>query len=196
MLKRYGFVGLGNTARATLLCILEQEPKKHFHVQLVKYKNQADLFVDRFHDYGNVTFEIVDNVRQMAHDVDVFVSCITNAQGLLVPDEKTFQPGVTVIPVHMRGLQNCDTTFDRVFGDDTDHVRGFKYFNQYRDYNEIGEVLAGRDPGRKSDDQRIINYNYGLGLHDVVYAAKLYEMSEERVVPEVKIIKETSKYWI
>ena len=192
----YGMVGLGNTARATLLCILEQESGKHFHVQLARYKNQAELFVERFKDYNNVSFEIVDSVVKMAHDVDVFISCITNAQGLLVPDEGTFQPGVTVIPVHMRGLQNCDTTFDRVFGDDTDHVRNFKYFSQYKDYNEIGEVLAGRDVGRKSESQRLIDYNYGLGLHDVVYAAKLYEIIADRQLPEIIIEKETEKYWV
>ena len=192
----YGMVGLGNTARATLLCILEQESGKHFHVQLARYKNQAELFVERFKDYNNVSFEIVDSVVKMAHDVDVFISCITNAQGLLVPDEGTFQPGVTVIPVHMRGLQNCDTTFDRVFGDDTDHVRNFKFFPQYKDYNEIGEVLAGRDVGRRSESQRIIDYNYGLGLHDVVYAAKLYEMIADRRLPEIIIEKETEKYWV
>lgn len=28
--KYYGFVGLGNTARATLLCVLEAEPKNIF----------------------------------------------------------------------------------------------------------------------------------------------------------------------
>ena len=194
--KIYGFVGLGNTARATLLCILEQEPEKHFYVKLARYKDQAELFIERFKDYSNVSFEIVNSVNQMASEVDVFISCITNAQGLLVSDEKTFQPGVTVIPVHMRGLQNCDTTFDRVFGDDTGHVRNFKYYNQYNDYNEIGEVLAGRDPGRKSDTQRIIDYNYGLGLHDVVYAAKLFEMIEFHLLPEIEIIKETEKFWV
>ena len=95
--------------------------------------------------------------------------------GLLVEDERTFKPGITVIPVHMRGLQNCDTTFDRVFGDDTDHVKGFKYFSQIKNYNEIGEVFAGRDPDRGNDEQRIIDYNYGLALHVVVYASKIYE---------------------
>ena len=75
----------------------------------------------------------------------------------------------------MRGLQNCDTTFDRVFGDDTNHLKGFKYFSQYKDYNEIGEVLSGRDPGRRWQEQRIIDYNYGLALHDVVYASLIYE---------------------
>lgn len=194
--QTFGFVGLGNTARATLLCMLELEPERHFQVSLLRYKNQAELFIDRFKEYQNVSFQIVDDIVKMSHDVDVFISCITNAQGLLVPDEQAFQPGITVIPVHMRGLQNCDTTFDRVFGDDTGHVCGFKYFPQYHDFNEIGEVLAGRDPGRINDSQRIIDYNYGLALHDVVYAAKLFENLENTELFEVEIVKETAKYWV
>lgn len=191
----YGIVGLGNTARATLLCILEQEPERNFPVKLVRYKDQAELFIERFKEYHNVSFEIVESVEEMAGDVDVFISCITNAQGLLVPDEKTFKPGVTVIPVHMRGLQNCDTTFDRVFGDDTAHVCGFKLFSLWPGYNEIGEVLAGRDPGRSSDEQRIIDYNYGLALHDVVYAAKIYEKLKDES-QNVKIEREAAKFWV
>lgn len=193
--KTYGIVGLGNTARATLLCILEQEPERYFPVKLVRYKDQAELFIERFKEYKNVRFEIVESTETMAGEVDVFISCITNAQGLLVPDESLFKPGSTVIPVHMRGLQNCDTTFDRVFGDDTGHVQGFKYFHQWKDYNEIGEVLAGRDPGRKSDEQRIIDYNYGLALHDVVYAAKIYEKLKDKS-QNIKIERETVKFWV
>lgn len=192
----YGMVGLGNTGRATMLCVLEAEPEKHFKVKLLRYKDQAELFIERFKDYQNVEFEVVDDINEMARTVEVFISCITSANGLLVEDEKTFQPGVTVIPVHMRGLQNCDTCFDRVFGDDTDHVKGFKYFPQYKDYNEIGEVLAGRDPGRKSQEQRIIDYNYGLALHDVVYASKIYELVGDKDIPSIEIIKETEKFWV
>ena len=194
--KSYGFVGLGNTARATLLCALEAEPERHFHVKLLRYKDQAEQFIERFARFDNVCFETVDDINEMARSVDVFFSCITSANGLLVEDERNFRPGVTVIPVHMRGLQNCDTTFDRVFGDDTNHVKSFKYFNQYKDYNEIGEVLAGRDPGRRSDEQRIIDYNYGLALHDVVYASLIYERVAGMNIPSIDIIKETDKFWI
>lgn len=192
----YGMVGLGNTARATMLCVLEAEPEKHFHVKLLRYKNQAELFINRFKDYDNVSFEFLDDINELARTVDVLISCITSANGLLVEDERTFQRGVTVIPVHMRGFQNCDTTFDRVFGDDTEHVKGFKFFPQYKDYNEIGEVLAGRDPGRKSEEQRIIDYNYGLALHDVVYASKIFEMVANNDVPNIEIVKETEKFWV
>jgi len=194
--NKYGFVGLGNTARATMLCILEDEPDKLFDVQLLRYKDQAELFIERFKSYDNVTFTIVDDINEMARTVDVFISCITDANGLMIKDERTFQPGVTVIPVHMRGFQNCDTTFDRVFGDDTDHVKGFKFFNQYKDYNEIGEVLAGRDPGRKTEEQRIIDYNYGLALHDVLFASKLYKLLKDKSSKDVEITKETAKFWV
>ena len=192
----YGFVGLGNTARATLLCILEAEPEKHFKVKLIKYKDQASLFINRFSAYHNVEFEVIDDINEMAKNVDVLVSCITSAKGQLVNDEALL-PGITVIPVHMRGFQNCDTTFDRVFADDTDHVKGFKYFSQFRAYNEIGEVLAGNDPGRTSDKQRIIDYNYGLALHDVTFASKIYELLEsDASIQSVEMIKETAKFWI
>lgn len=192
----YGMLGLGNTARASLLCILEAEPEKQFKVKLLRYKDQAELFIVRFKDYGNVSFEIVDDIRDIARSVDVLISCITSANGLIVEDESIFPPGITIIPVHMRGFQNCDTTFDRVFGDDTGHVRNFKYFPQYQDYNEIGEVFTGRDPGRKAENQRIIDYNYGLGLHDVLFASKIYEMVAKQGLPEVEIVKETEKFWI
>ena len=192
----YGFVGLGNTARATLLCVLRAEPEKHFNVKLLRYKDQAEQFVARFAGYENVSFEVMEQIDEMASTVDVLVSCITSATGQLVSDQALL-PGITVIPVHMRGFQNCDTTFDRVLGDDTDHVRGFKYFSQFRGYNEIGEVLAGADPGRTSNEQRIIDYNYGLALHDVTFAAKIYELLEhDPQVQCVAMVKETEKFWV
>lgn len=192
----YGLVGLGNTARATMLCVLDAEPEKQFKVKLLRYKNTAELFIERFKSYKNVLFEIVDDINEIASTVDVFISCITSANGLLVENEQTFQPGITVLPVHMRGFQNCDCTFDRVLGDDTEHVKGFKYFPQFNDYNEIGEVLAGRDLGRKSEEQRIIDYNYGLALHDVVFASKIYQLVADEDVPYIEIVKESKKYWI
>lgn len=192
----YGFLGLGNTARATMLCVMGAEPEKKFSVKLLHYKDQAENFVERFKDCKNVSFEIVDDVKEIAKSADVLFSCVTCADKFIIEDEKDFPSGITLIPIHTKGFQNCDTTFDRIFGDDTNHVKGFKYFSQFKGYNEIGEVLAGRDPGRTDNSQRILSYNYGLGLHDVVYASKIYEMVSQSDFPEIKIEKETEKFWI
>lgn len=37
----YSFIGLGNTARATMLCLLDSQKNTHHTVQLLKYKDQA-----------------------------------------------------------------------------------------------------------------------------------------------------------
>lgn len=191
----YCFMGLGNTARATLLCLLDSEPGIMHRVLLKRYKDQAELFMERFKAYSNVSFSIMDSIPEMFAASDVIFSCVTDADGLFCEDESCFRPGCTLIPVHVRGFQNCDLFFDKVFGDDTAPLRSWKYFNQYRHYAELQDVIDGRDPGRENDRERIISYNYGLALHDTFFAAKIYELAKEGC-PEVTIEKETAKFWL
>jgi ornithine cyclodeaminase/alanine dehydrogenase-like protein (mu-crystallin family) len=94
---------------------------------------------------------------------------------LFCEDNNLYKNGVLVVPIHTRGFQNCDLFFDHVFADDTAHVSGFKYFNQFRKFNELSEVLLGKIPARQSNDERILAYNIGLGLHDIYFAHKIYE---------------------
>lgn len=232
----YGLVGLGNTARATVLCLLESEPAVSHTILLQRYKDQAELFIERFKAYSNVEFRIVDSFRDILAGADVIFSCITDASvlhspsgprtsplrqasaaenaaeptrvqsfaaqpqknaagprtsplhqasapadasagdGLFCTDESLFRPGCTLIPIHVRGFQNCDLFFDKIFGDDTEPLRSWKYFDRYRSYAELGDVLSGAAPGRTSDSERIISYNYGLGLHDALFATHLYDL--------------------
>ncbi|MBO7312824.1 MAG: ornithine cyclodeaminase [Alistipes sp.] len=174
--KEYAFIGLGSTARATLTCLLESCKDEQLNIRLFRYKDQAEKIVEEYKGYDNATFTIVDNTSDLVRGADVVVSCITDASGLLVEDESLFKPGVLVVPVHTRGFQNCDTTFDKVYADDTDHVKGFKYFSEFREFHQIEEVLKGVTPGRESDTERILSSNIGLGLHDVLYASRIYDM--------------------
>ena len=126
---------------------------------------------------------------------DVIVSCITEADGLLCEDNNLYKEGCLVVPVHTRGFQNCDLFFDKVYADDTAHVCGFKYFDKFKQFGEIQDVIDGKIKGRESDKERILSYNIGLGLHDIVYATKIYDVLKDDA-PEVKIEHETEKFWI
>ena len=95
----------------------------------------------------------------------------------------------------MRGFQNCDVFFDKVFGDDTGQIRGFKYFSQFRQYDELHRVLQGKTPGRINNDERILSYNYGIGLHDIVFASKIYELSQGAGVT-LLFQKHDQKIWV
>lgn len=191
----YGLVGLGNTCRATLLCLLESEPLTMHHVALLEYKDQARLFEERFAGYGNVSFTRVESREELARQSDVLVSCITAAHCNFCDDADAYKPGCTIVPVHTRGFQNCDTVFDKVFGDDTGHVCNFRYFNEFRSFAELSDVLAGRKPGRERADERILSYNVGLGLHDVLIASRIYEMVKD-MAPEMSMPKETEKFYV
>ena len=193
--KIYGFIGLGNTGRATMLCLLDAEPDVMHHVILLRYKDQAERFIERFRDYTNVTFSICGDVNELVVQSDVIVSCITEAQGLLCEDNSRYKEGCLVVPVHTRGFQNCDLFFDKVYADDTAHVCGFKYFSQFKQFAELQEVIEGRRPGRESDKERILSYNIGLGLHDVVYASKIYECLQD-MLANTPMEREVEKFWI
>lgn len=172
--KIYSFVGLGVIGKATLRCVLDSEDNTDMVVRLKKYKNHAETVMSELSAlYPNVKFEISETMEELVKDADVVVSCITDAEGLLVNDINLFKPGVLVVPVHTRGFQNCNTVFDKVFADDEGHVKGFKYFNEFRKFGEISDVLSGKIKGRESDQERILSYNIGLGLHDVFYACKI-----------------------
>ena len=171
----YSMIGLGNIARAVALCLIADNEDRHITIRLMRYKDQAEQFIERFKGHNNVTFEIIDNPTAFLSEADVVISCVTVATELLFPDNSLYKKGVTVIPVHVRGFQNCDLFFDKVFGDDTGQIQTWKYFHQFHEYDEIHHVLQGKNPGRTNDDERILSYNYGLALHDIVFASKIYE---------------------
>lgn len=193
--KEYGFIGLGNTARATLLCLLCSSPDDHFHVKLLRYKDQAELFMERFSSFPNLSFTIVESAEQLVRDTDVIVSCVTSADDLIVEDTSLFKEGALVVPIHTRGFQNCDLCFDKVFADDTDHVKGFRYFSQFKKFEEFSRVLLETSPGRENDKERILSYNIGLGLHDIFFANKVYEMVGI-AFSNIKLEKVTDKFWV
>ena len=191
----YSMIGLGNIARAVALCLIADNSDRHITIRLMRYKDQAEQFIERFKAYNNVSFEIIDDKSVFVSEADVLISCVTVATELLFPDNTLFKKGVTVIPVHVRGFQNCDLFFDKVFGDDTGQIQKFKYFNQFREYDEIHHVLQGKNPGRTNDDERILSYNYGIALHDIVFASCIYEKAEANGV-SFEYIKQNQKIWV
>lgn len=192
-----GMVGLGNTARASLLMLAEAVPEKELHIKLLKYKGQEELFAQRFAGYKNLSFSFVDDMISLVKDSDVIISCITYTSDDLCPD-KYFKKGVLVVPVHTRGFTNCDLFFDKVFADDYGHVKGFKYFDKYKYFAEVCDVVNGTAEGRSNDEERILAYNIGLSMHDVNYAAHIYEMIEKNKTPVsgIDLKAPTDKFWI
>lgn len=190
--KTVGMVGLGMTAITTMNAFVELQKEKHFSVKLLRYKNQAEQFAERYKDNKNASFEIVDSIEEIC-GCDIVVSCVTYKKDPFVPDA-CFAPGCTVVPVHTRGFQNCDLFFDKVFADDRGHVVDFQYFSKFKRFSEVADVMSGKTPGRESDQERIVVYNIGLSIHDIYFAKKIYEMVKD--APELNFAQPEKKLWL
>lgn len=187
--KSISLMGLGNVARSTLLCYDEINGHKDLNVYLLAYKNQHTDFIERFKNFKNIHFSVYENLDDFIKSSDVLVSCITTTDSIFA-DESSFKKGVLVVPVSTKGFQNCDLAFDKIFCDDIGHISNFKYFKQYKSVAEMTDVFTGKNPGRISDDERILAYNIGISVQDIYFAWQIYNKFLER-----EKVKE-NKFWM
>lgn len=188
-----GIIGLGNTARATIECMLAKYKTRNFHFILRRHKNQEIIFQERISYHTNVSYEYVGSNQELIERSQVLLSCITATDVNLGMDE-WYPRGILVVPIHTRGFQNCDLFFDKIFGDDTGHIQDFKGFSQFRQYSELTEVLQGLKPGRENADERILSYNIGIAVQDVYFAAKILSIIGN--IQEVGLLPPREKYWV
>lgn len=139
--KNISLMGLGNIARAFVLCIDAIRDHEEIELNILAYKDQHELFIERFRNHKNIHIKVFNDVKEMFKISDVIVSCVTAATSLFDENDEDFKPGVLIVPVQTRGFQNCDLTFDKIFCDDIPHISGFKYFNQYKSITEMTDVL-------------------------------------------------------
>lgn len=192
-----GMLGLGNTARATLAVLAEILPSdRELTIKLLKYKGQEVLFAERFAQYPNLHFVYVDDNETLVKGTEVLISCVTYFDEDLCSDE-CFDEGILVVPVHTRGFTNCDLFFDKVFADDYGHVHHFKNFAKFKYFAEVCDVVNGEAKGREDDKERILAYNIGLSIHDINYAAHIYEMIKDNPnLKDLEMNAPTDKFWI
>ena len=134
-----------------------------------------------------------DTYEEVIGGSDLVISAITKVTENFVTDEY-FKEGCTVIPICTMGFQNCDLFFDRVFTDEMEQIRGFKYFDHFAPVTtNVTDVLNGVAPGRTDNVQRILVYNYGIAIHDLVFAANIYGRA---AVPDTPYHYCRKKYFI
>lgn len=170
-------LGLGNIGVATGDILFGLIKDRKVTVKLLRYKNQAERFAERFSGYTNLKFEIVDRYEELMKDSDVILSAVTYAEDDFC-DPSIYKPGVTVIPVHMRGFMECDPLFDHVIVSDMIRAQGFKYFDRYKKVTLTDDVLDGKVLVREKSTDRVLVYNLGLAITDIYFAAQIYSMVE------------------
>ncbi len=196
--KEIGIMGLGNTARSAFLSFLENVVlDKKIKVKLLKYKGQEILFKKRFSSYTNIEFTFVDTPEELVKNSDIIISAATYLPNNVCENNSLYKEGILVIPIHTLGFTNCDLFFDKVYADDYDHVKGFKYFDKFKKFSEVSDVVNNKAEGRENNKERVLVYNIGVSIHDIYFAAKIYEIiikTEE--MKDINLEPPVDKFWV
>ena len=193
-----GLIGLGDIMTVFFITFINKlrdgNDNRKLVVKLYKHHQQEVRFAERFSNLENITFIYCDTYEEVITDTDLVVSTVTKADKNFVADE-CFKQGITVIPICTLGFQNCDLFFDKVFTDEIEQIRGFKYFNKFKAVANVSDVLNLKKKGRENNEERIIVYNYGLGIHDLYFAKKFYELADVNDI-DYSYSYSKSKYFI
>lgn len=192
-----GLIGLGNIMtvciRAFIASLRAEGDRRDVTLKLIRYHDHQQRIMDLFREDPNVHFVLCDTYEEVIGGSDLVISAITKVTENFVTDEY-FKEGCTVIPICTMGFQNCDLFFDRVFTDEMEQIRGFKYFDHFAPVTtNVTDVLNGAAPGRTDNVQRILVYNYGIAIHDLVFAANIYDRA---TVPDTPYRYSREKYFI
>jgi ornithine cyclodeaminase/alanine dehydrogenase-like protein (mu-crystallin family) len=102
--------------------------------------------------------------------------------------DEWLKPGAMAAPVDYNSAWTAELcqNVDKIVTDDVaqmDYYRGTKgYFQGVPVPWELGDVVAGKKPGREREDERTMAMCQGIGIDDAVTAQLVYRMARERGV--------------
>jgi ornithine cyclodeaminase/alanine dehydrogenase-like protein (mu-crystallin family) len=138
----------------------------------------------------NISVKPVSDLRPAVRQSDICVTCTTSRQPLLGLDDVS--PGTFIAAVGADNPQKqelhpslmakskivCDILEQCGAMGDLHHALDAGVVTRANVYAELGEVVAGKKPGRESQEEIIIFDSTGMALQDVAAAAVLYEKAQ------------------
>ncbi len=183
-----GIVACGVQGRSNLealSCIFRIKRVKAYDI----YPEIADRFAKEIGEKLKLEIEPVRELSEAVKNLDIVVT----SGPILKNPEPAIEPGWL-----SRGSFACPLDFDsywqgeafkeadKLATDDIaqmDYYRREGYFRKTPEpYADLGEIAAGKKPGRESDDERTISINLGLALEDMATAILIYKKAEGRGV--------------
>jgi alanine dehydrogenase len=138
----------------------------------------------------NISAKPVSDLLAAVRQSDICVTCTTSRQALLSSDDVS--PGTFIAAVGADNPQKqelhpnlmaaskivCDILEQCAVMGDLHHALDAGVVTRADVYAELGEVVAGKKPGRETQEEITIFDSTGMALQDVAAAAVLYEKAQ------------------
>lgn len=174
-----GLVGTGVQGVVNILALTEVLPQ----LKLIKAfdidARVADRFATSLAAHSSIAVVVPGSARDAIEDSDVVVTC-TGKLHEPIFEKRWLKPGALVLPIHSSGWdKDMPFIMDKFVVDDwaqfsKAQVGNHGYYGRLPDPDaQLGEIVAGKKPGRENSSQQILNHNYGMAIHDVLMAKEL-----------------------
>jgi ornithine cyclodeaminase/alanine dehydrogenase-like protein (mu-crystallin family) len=140
--------------------------------------------------------EAANSAKDAIEGADIIVTA-TGKLSRPIFKKSWVKKGALILPVHTRGWEK--DTLQRVDKFVVDHWEQFRlaqqreggYYKKLPElYAELGEIVCGKKPGRQNEEERIMDHNYGMAIHDVAMAQELLLRANKKrigiVLPLIK----------
>ena len=180
-------VGAGVQGRYHLLTIKSTVPAIETVRVFDIMPDTLERYVRDMAQHVDCKVEAAGSVDDAIRDADILVSTAASMRGQTVFGADCVRAGALALPVHSLGwdpeaLQRAD----KIVTDDWQQLSGAlvgpgkSYENFPEPYAQIGEIIAGKKPGREDDSERIFGFNYGMAIQDVAMGAEIWARAQAR----------------
>ena len=184
--KVLGIVGAGIQGRYHLLSLQEVLPD----IEIARvYDTNAEAlqrFITLMSEHVPFRVEQVQSVREVMEGADIIVTATGHLEERLFK-EKWVAKGALALPVHTRGWELATLSeVNKFIVDDWAQFNSFVggadgYYAPLPDsYGQLGEIVVGKKAGRENKEERIIDFNVGIAIHDVFMASVVLDRAIEK----------------
>lgn len=185
-----GLVGAGVQNRTQLLALSRVLPGLA-EVRIFDVRpDKARAFSEEMRHPVQLPLLPVGSAREAIQGADVFVTATVSSEAYVRADwikEGALHSEVSSWDTYSETL----LAYDKIIVDDWKAIKhGDKHVSaravsegvipESRISGELGEIVAGRKPGREADGERILFNPIGLPVHDVSEATRLYRAAKEK----------------
>jgi len=183
--RTVGIVACGVQGRSNLEalgCVFDLEAVRAYDID----PDAARRYAREMGDATALEVEPVETLSEAVKGLDIVV---TSGPILKHPDPAI--PAGWLAPGAFASLVDFDSYWqgaalreaDRLATDDLAQMRYYRELGYFQDtpepYADLGEIVAGRKPGRETAEERTMAINLGLALEDMAVAVRLYRRARE-----------------
>ncbi len=190
-LARKGFqkvtiVGAGTQGKTAAACIHVLFPSVEITVADISEANLASFKKTVKDNYG-IDAKTSTDANEASKDADVVVLLTTASKPFL--KKESLKPGVLLLGMgsYQQAFDDALLSCDKVLVDSVGQAAHRGEIKELVESGkipeksltvEMGAIVAGKEPGRTSDDEKILMVLVGLGAHDVFCACEAYKRAK------------------